>query len=319
MAAIALTGMQPYEEISDTSGFSSAFLYNNWNVASQICALGEVVCLPIVALITVMAQPRLQFALTEHGLFPKAFGEVDDTGNLSNGIWLSGVFMTLVASFIPLSYLDDTVSAAVLVAYTMTNSSLILCRYHSPADKPHLLEKLLLSVNVLEYTASLLWVHSYDSMAGRFVAVVAALMAFMSCVEIYRKCPKSHVFGRGSSSVVNLMKEHESHVEEHFFRAPFLPFLPCMGMFINWYLVAQLEVEGIITLAGFFGVAAACYLAAHGSSNAFRSARHTYQRLPNNVDGSQLSSLRSKYDEEDRMCDKHHLVRHISLPRVPSI
>jgi len=316
VAAVALTGMQPYEEISETSGFSSAFLANNWNVASQICALGEVVCLPIVALVTVMAQPRLQFALTEHGLFPKAFGEVDDTGNLSNGIWLSGVFMTLIASFIPLTYLDDTVSSAVLVAYTMTNSSLILCRYHSPTDKPYLLENLLLRVNVSSYAASLLWVHSYDTFIGRLVAVIATALAIVSCVQIYRKCPKSHVFGRGSSAVVDPRKEHESHVDEYFFRTPFLPFLPCMGMFINWYLVAQLQVEGVVTLVGFFGVAAACYLAAHGSSNAFRNGRHTYQMLPNNMDGSNLSRLRSQFDEEESMGNEHHLVRHISLPRV---
>jgi len=76
LAALALTGMQPYENISDVSGFPVAFASNGWNWASQIVAFGEVFTLPIVVLIGLLAQPRLQYALAQDGLLPPIFAKV---------------------------------------------------------------------------------------------------------------------------------------------------------------------------------------------------------------------------------------------------
>ena len=75
-AALALTGMQPYEEISDVSGFPVAFFSNGANWAGQVAAFGEVFTLPIVVLILLTAQPRLQYALAKDGLLPPIFSEV---------------------------------------------------------------------------------------------------------------------------------------------------------------------------------------------------------------------------------------------------
>ena len=75
-AALALTGMLPYEEISDVSGFPAAFASTGHNWASQIAAFGEVFTLPIVVLIGLIAQPRLQYALAKDGLLPPIFAKV---------------------------------------------------------------------------------------------------------------------------------------------------------------------------------------------------------------------------------------------------
>ena len=91
-AAISLVGMQNYTEISPESGFPGqftdskhvfvplcplisnstplcilllleAFKANGINWAAQITAFGEVFTLPVVVLISIVIQPRLQFAL----------------------------------------------------------------------------------------------------------------------------------------------------------------------------------------------------------------------------------------------------------------
>ena len=147
VAAISLTGMQPYNEISSTTGYASAFIYNDQVWAANICAYGQLICLPVVSLITVMAQPRLQLAMAENGLFPSRFGEIDDSGNLTNGIMLCGSAMVLIASFVPFTVIDDTISSAVLVVYSMTDSSLLLLRLSSPDSSPRLLKKLILTFN----------------------------------------------------------------------------------------------------------------------------------------------------------------------------
>lgn len=63
LAAISLVGMQSYEEISPESGFPVAFKANGVEWASQLTAFGEVFTLPVVVLLSVVIQPRLQYAL----------------------------------------------------------------------------------------------------------------------------------------------------------------------------------------------------------------------------------------------------------------
>lgn len=72
-------------------------MIRDWYWAQHIVAIGEIVTLPLVVLISFLAQPRLQYALAEDGLLPKIFSETDGHGNLRKGIMISGVLCTLVA------------------------------------------------------------------------------------------------------------------------------------------------------------------------------------------------------------------------------
>lgn len=255
VAAISLTGMQPYNEISSTTGYASAFIYNDQVWAANICAYGQLICLPVVSLITVMAQPRLQLAMAENGLFPSRFGEIDDSGNLTNGIMLCGSAMVLIASFVPFTVIDDTISSAVLVVYSMTDSSLLLLRLSSPDSSPRLLKKLILTFNGMCYVSGLLWVHVTSTFWGKCLAIVSTTFTVLGCFCIYATCPEGKCPAQ----------------ELGHYRTPFLPFFPCVGIFINWYLVSQLSLIGNLILLGTMGITVTCYLLSRGSKNAFLS------------------------------------------------
>eukprot|EP01035_Chromulina_nebulosa_P018395 gene18395-24096_t len=77
LAALALIGMQNYQSIDSDSGFSNAFSNNNWLWAGQLVAVGEIVTLPLVVLVSFLAQPRLLYALSEDGLLSKRFSDLD--------------------------------------------------------------------------------------------------------------------------------------------------------------------------------------------------------------------------------------------------
>lgn len=108
-ASVALVGMQDYHDISSDSCFPDAFRSAGQNWAAHVVAVGELVALPIVVLVSFLAQPRLQFALAEDGLLPKLFCELNSKGNMVRGIWLSGLACTFVAVFVPFYYLDDMI------------------------------------------------------------------------------------------------------------------------------------------------------------------------------------------------------------------
>jgi APA family basic amino acid/polyamine antiporter len=246
-AALALTGMQPYDEINAVEGFPGAFRSRNADFAANMAALGAIVTLPLVVLVAVMAQPRLQYALASDGLIPAWFGQVDETGNLWNGTLFAGVVMTLIASFVPFKHLNDMISAGVLVAFSMTNSSLILLRHESPDETPFLLEKLLASFNGFAFLASLLMsTPFFASIIGKALTFACCILTLLACVLIKLRCPAAAYFGgKTRRTTTQHMTVGVVSVEEEEFRTPFLPFFPCLGIFMNWYLVAQQSWTGL--------------------------------------------------------------------------
>ena len=55
--------------------------------------LGELTVLPLVVLVTIMAQPRLCYAMSVDGLLPPIFTEMDSSGNLHEGTRIAGIIM----------------------------------------------------------------------------------------------------------------------------------------------------------------------------------------------------------------------------------
>lgn len=252
LAALALTGMQPYEDISDVSGFPSAFNANGWNWAAQIAAFGEVFTLPIVVLISIMAQPRLQYALAKDGLLPKIFAKVDRYGNLWWGTVIAGVCMIVIAAFVPFDNLNDMISAGILVAFALTDASLILMRYDSPEDDFELLDRSVSWLNFASFAFSVSITHFAGSILGKGITALFAIKLLQCVFAIACQCTPATTFGgntRKSDSGIGDM----SMANESYFKTPCMPYIPCMGIFVNWYLIAQLELTGITMLLLYLG------------------------------------------------------------------
>jgi amino acid transporter len=262
-ASLALTGMQPYQDISGVSGFPVAFDSRGYDWAAQISAFGEVFTLPIVVLISVMAQPRLQYAMAMDGLLPPIFAKVDKMGNLWHGTVISGIIMTIIAAFIPFTHLNDMVSAGILVAFSMTNASLILMRYESPinSNKDGLVEKCLGWFNLCSVTFSIGMTHYWDSFFGKIVVVLSAFMVLRSVYDLRFTCTPAALFGGRNRKSFPGDLSRDLSAGSVYFKTPLLPYIPCLGMFVNWYLVAQLELFSIGLLLGFIGVVAIYYFA----------------------------------------------------------
>ena len=239
-AALALTGMQPYNQISETSGFPSAFRYNGINWAAEVASAGEILTMPIIVLISLMAQPRLQYALANDGLMPPFFARTDSNGNLRNGTLAAGIAMTIIATCVPFTYLDDFISAGILVAFSMTASIVLLMRYKSPPNRPSLIRQLVAAFNFCAFLTAMLLANATSS-SGYALAAVLLSVTVVCCIFIHVLCPKELHFGGDHASSFFV-----SSID--YFRVPFLPFVPCLGIFMNHCLIAQLNFSGIIIL-----------------------------------------------------------------------
>lgn len=208
--------------------------------------LGELIALPFVVLITIMAQPRLQYAMSVDGILPPVFVEVDSSGNLVQGLKISGLLMTVIATLVPFRHLDDLISSGILIAFTMTDMSVIMVRRASPRNNPHLLPRLVATFIVSSFLSGFLLrirLSNEVSDSGVSLATILACSATLFIgSRIQTKCP---------SNGCN---------EQGLFLAPFVPILPLCGIFINIYLVAQLELTGCLMIFGYLGFAVGAYL-----------------------------------------------------------
>ncbi|KAL9182609.1 hypothetical protein ACHAXT_013261 [Thalassiosira profunda] len=251
-ATLALSGMLPYDQINSIGGFPDAFEARGLEWASSMAALGELLTLPLVVLVAVMAQPRLQFALACDGLMPEWFGRVDSEGNMRNGTLFACSLMAVIAGFVPLACLNDLISAGVLVSFSMANSSLVLLRHESPDNEPGMLERLLIWFNLICFAAALAMTHLWTSVFGKAVTCLFSAIALALCVRIWLACPAAELFGgKDRRTTTQHMTVGVKEVAAESFRTPLLPFVPCVGMFVNWYLVAQLTWAGLVALAVF--------------------------------------------------------------------
>lgn len=243
LAAIVLTGMQPYTEISGESGFPDAFRANGVEWAAQIASAGEVITLPIVVLISILAQPRLQWAVAKDGLLPPVFAELDSKGNLWKGTLYSGILMVAIATFVPFSFLDDTISAGILAAFCISNWSVISLRYLSSSDgtHSHLLDRYMMRFNCESLGSGLLTRHALHLKSGRVALIVLTLCALYDLRNVLS------------------LPQKPIPLDDGYYHAPLVPFLPLLGIYVNWFLVAQLELTGIALLLAYVGAATLLY------------------------------------------------------------
>ena len=181
------------------------------------------------------------------GLLPKIFAEVDRKGNLVRGIVISGGICTLIALLVPFKYLDDMISAGVLISFNLTNSSLIIIRRCDNAD-PYPCTTALILFNICSVLLHVLLVNlaihgSHILFTMQLCTAGVLVLSLVFCTYyISSKCP-----------------ENEDPDSVHQFRVPGLPYVPLFGIFVNYLLLAQLSLTGIGLIFCYFGIASVFY------------------------------------------------------------
>mmetsp|Transcript_33566 Transcript_33566/g.81161 ORF Transcript_33566/g.81161 Transcript_33566/m.81161 type:complete len:223 (-) Transcript_33566:1853-2521(-) len=155
------------------------------------------------------------------------------------GKGIKGVLMTIFATAVPFSYLDDFVSAGILIAFTVTNCSLVIMRRESPEFNPHLLPKLLAWFNAFAFLTCLVVSHGLQSPIGWIVAFLLGSLSVFITTKISRQCPPMRSFGNAAS------KTAKFYGDKKYFSTPLVPYIPCFGMFANYFLISQLSFFGI--------------------------------------------------------------------------
>lgn len=139
--AIAGVGAQPASEFEAEEQQSAGLAVILDNItgstwAGTVLALGAVISIFSVTLVTLYGQTRILFAMGRDGMISKRFASVNPrTLTPTFNTWVVAIVVALIAGFIPSGYLWDVISIGTLGAFSVVAIGVIVLRKTEP-DMP---------------------------------------------------------------------------------------------------------------------------------------------------------------------------------------
>lgn len=134
-----LTGMVPYDKIHIDAPVSNAFAQVGLPWAQLLISLGALTGITSVLLVMMLSQPRVFLAMARDGLVPPSiFGAVHPKFRTPwKSTILTGIFVAVLAAFLPLRILAELVNIGTLLAFVIVCSAVLIMRKtHPDAKRP---------------------------------------------------------------------------------------------------------------------------------------------------------------------------------------
>ncbi|HEY5822248.1 MAG TPA: amino acid permease [Propionibacteriaceae bacterium] len=136
LVTLSALGTQPYTEFEGQKEAGLATILENVTgvpIWSTILALGAVISIFSVTLVTMYGQTRILFAMGRDGMLPKLFARVNaQTQTPVQNTVIVAVIVSILAAFVPLDYLIDLVSIGTLTAFIVVSLGVIILRVREP-------------------------------------------------------------------------------------------------------------------------------------------------------------------------------------------
>ena len=132
-----LTAMVPYKDIDINAPVVDAFKRAGMHWMQYLVAAGAMTGITSVLLVMMLSQPRVMLAMARDGLVPRGFfGDIHPTFRTPwKSTILTGLFVAVMAGFIPLSILAEMTSIGTLFAFVIVCGAVIVMRRTNP-DAP---------------------------------------------------------------------------------------------------------------------------------------------------------------------------------------
>jgi APA family basic amino acid/polyamine antiporter len=133
--SLVVTGIQPYSEIDpdDAAPLATAFDAVGVEWMGDLISVGACIGLVVVAMILMLGQTRVAFAMGRDGLLPIWISKVHPTFGTPYRITLiTGVVVAALAGFLDLTTLADLVNIGTLFAFILVSIGVVILRRTRP-------------------------------------------------------------------------------------------------------------------------------------------------------------------------------------------
>ncbi|XP_018310158.1 cationic amino acid transporter 3 [Mycetomoellerius zeteki] len=282
--SIVLTMMLPYYAQSADAPFPHAFDEIGWPVVKWIVNIGAVFALCTSLLGAMFPLPRVLYAMASDGIIFKTLSTVHPkTMTPVYGTVLSGLLIGLMTLIFNLQQLIDMMSIGTLLAYTIVAICVLILRYQKGENSNVSVilptsNYQLTPVNIFRELFNLQNRKEPTELSNKIANVGIAFLCIVICIITFLISNMgAHLLaGNMVISVIlgilvivlflNLAAIGRQPVQrtELSFKVPLVPLIPCLSIFINTYLMLQLDIFTWIRFAtwlligfciyGFYGI-----------------------------------------------------------------
>lgn len=133
LACLVLVGMQPFDEINPTSGFSTAFASVGLDGIASVVAVGAIVGILTVMFTFMLGVTRVWFAMSRDGLLPAWFAKTDPVRHVPTRItWIAGFGSAVLAGFLPIGQAAELTNIGILLAFVVVCIAVVVLRRTQP-------------------------------------------------------------------------------------------------------------------------------------------------------------------------------------------
>lgn len=247
---LALTGMVPWTELDDFAPFAAACVRHQVTWAFYMITFSAVLNCWASAFASIVAQPRLLFAIAKDGLLPAQFKKLDPvTKTPLWGTVFTGCCTAFMSATLDFATLSMTVSCGILFVYVFTGVGLLLIRYDQRVLQTDGMKRafnIALSGYVTCVFCSSQAFHlGYSGVAIPFGVLAVLCAGFFVFLRVAR--------GEGTTSGAA-------------FLCPFMPFLPLVSIVVNTHVALSLGLKPLRNVLVFLAFSAVGYFA-HGAKH----------------------------------------------------
>ncbi|XP_053685632.1 cationic amino acid transporter 2-like [Sabethes cyaneus] len=259
--ATVLTMALPYYLQDPIAPFPNLFDWLGWQEIKWIVSIGAIFSLCTNSLGAMFPLPRVLYAMSSDGIMFKGLRQVNPkTKTPILATIISGLVAGTMALLFDLQQLIDMMSIGTLLAYTIVAVSVMVLRYDkidnfqtanqeksmimkqlfnlNIAKKPNSLTSKIVKVCLLVYAIAIcgvcvLLVHGQDYLSAQYPLVLIILIALVTTMLILYL-------------VIACQPIDEAKLT---FQVPCVPFVPMLSMFVNIYLMFQLDAATWISFS----------------------------------------------------------------------
>ncbi|CAM9593172.1 unnamed protein product [Bubo scandiacus] len=276
----ALTLMMPYCELDTNSPLPNAFKYVGWDGANYAVAVGSLCALSTSLLGSMFPMPRIIYAMAEDGLLFKTLAKVNEKRKTPViATVTSGAIAAVMAFLFDLKDLVDLMSIGTLLAYSLVAACVLVLRYQP--EQPNLAYQMARTTEETDNNESVSTSESQtgflpeeeekcslksilcppnsdpSKFSGSVVNVSTFIIGFLIVGSCILTALEPSILIKAVWIIAAILvfivsfiiwKQPESKTKLSF-KVPLLPLLPVVSIFVNVYLMMQLDLGTWIRFA----------------------------------------------------------------------
>ncbi|XP_074093520.1 cationic amino acid transporter 3-like [Cotesia typhae] len=288
--SVVLTMMWPYYDQNPETPFPYVFKQLEWPVILWIVNIGAIFAFCTCLFGGLFSLPRILYAMGSDGIIFKFLSNVNKkTKTPATSILCSGLFSGFISLIFNLSQLMDMLSVGTLLAYTMVSICVIILRYQKTViteesninisqDDCNLYKKIFNINNKKVATEDTSKIATWGVVLFSILVFIFGVTSYH--VQLHNDAKNLLGFIFLTTIVVMIVltltaiRRQPVNPARLSFKVPLVPFIPCCSIFVNIFLMIQLDIFTWLRLIIWLILGFCIYF--------FYGIRHSVQRSKDN-------------------------------------